>query len=89
MSQSVSRRFTDEQYAGLCHICRRELEGHKPREVTVHREQNGSTPALTSETKGIGTCPEHSVSYDHKSMPNTECDRCACSKADCPVCREA
>lgn len=81
--------FTDNHYTGLCHICRRELDCHDPREVIVLERIEGATGRdafKTSESKGIGWCPEHSVSYDHKSMDDVKCDTCSCDKDDCPVC---
>jgi len=45
---------TDAPYTGRCHICDRELSHHSPPD-----------PSLP----GIGTCPEHGVSYDQTYQP--------------------
>lgn len=74
----------DSERDAQCHICYREMSNHTPREVTVRKTDDGNR--LIDQTKGVGMCPEHGVSYDEPSMKRGECRHCSCEKPDCPVC---
>lgn len=76
---SKTHESSGENYNN-CHICHREMDNHSPQEGEVVDGE------YVTYEKGIGSCPEHGISYDAVSMPDSECGHCSCNKDDCPVC---
>lgn len=88
MSASDDYYDYEDSEDGLCHICERPLSNHKPRKgkIMEQRGEGRSRSATVSESKGIGICDVHGVSYDERSMPDVKCRTCNCGKEDCPTC---
>lgn len=69
-----------------CHICGREMDAFQKGRGKVYEVIDSSKVKIDVEERGVGSCPEHGVSYSWESVPEFERETCNCQESDCPVC---